>query len=74
MRLIMTAGQLAAAARAVPGKYAVLVAEGDSHLPVVDNEAMTITVFAQKPEKQKAKPKEPPAAPQPETATEGADA
>jgi hypothetical protein len=59
MKLNMNAGQLAVAVRAIAGKYAVLVTEGDSHLPAVDHETLTVTVFAQKPKKTKPKADDP---------------
>lgn len=46
MKLVMSAGQLAAEMRSIPGHLAVIVAEGDSRLAVADREAGTVTIYA----------------------------
>ena len=64
MRLNLNAGNLAAALKTVPGKYTVLVAEGDSLQVTADHDAMTVTAYAAA-EKTKAEPKPAPKKPEP---------
>lgn len=68
MKLNLNAGNLAAALKTVPGKYAVLVAEGDSLQVTADHDAMTVTVYAAAEKAAAPAPKKAKAAAEPEPA------
>ena len=55
MKLNLTAGQMVGELRSVPGKYAVLVEDGDSGIVAIDNAKQTVTVQAAAPKARAAK-------------------